>query len=185
MGTVTARLAARRVVESGAVVIDTETTGLYADAEVVEIVVVDLLSGAALFESLVKPSVPVGDAAYRIHGIGHEALNSAPRFDEVWPTLHRAVGDRAVVAFNAAFDRRILLQTAQCGTTGWQGFLSDAAGASWHCAMLAAQRSLGLRKWPRLDEAAAAFGVLVGASHRARADAMTTRAVYLKIAGVI
>ncbi|MBR9829321.1 MAG: 3'-5' exonuclease, partial [Oceanospirillales bacterium] len=59
------------------VFLDTETTGLDDDAQMVEIAVVDE-NGSVLFESYCRPTVPVDPGAQAVHGIGSEVLAGAP-----------------------------------------------------------------------------------------------------------
>jgi hypothetical protein len=63
---------ARRVVEEGeALILDTETTGLEAHDEVIQLAIVDM-RGNVILQSLVRPTVPVGTEARTIHGITDE-----------------------------------------------------------------------------------------------------------------
>ena len=93
------------------VFLDTATTGLDDDAQVVEIAIVDS-TGAVLFESLVKPTVPVDPEAAAIHGIGPERLASAPAWPEVSEQVRAAlassVGDLAPALGRDATVARVL-----------------------------------------------------------------------------
>lgn len=63
---------ARRVVAEGeALILDTETTGLEAHDEVIQLAIVDM-RGNVVLQSLVRPTVPVGTEARAIHGITDE-----------------------------------------------------------------------------------------------------------------
>lgn len=93
------------------VFLDTETTGLDDDAQVVEIAIVNA-DGAVIFESYVKPTVSVNPEAQAVHGIGPEKLASAPTWPEIAEQVRAALEGKTVVIFNADFDTRILLQTA-------------------------------------------------------------------------
>ena len=59
---------ARAWLAANALILDTETTGLGDDAEVVELAVIDC-AGAVLLDTLVRPSGPVPAEAAAIHGI--------------------------------------------------------------------------------------------------------------------
>jgi DNA polymerase-3 subunit epsilon len=90
--------------------IDTETTAL--DGVVCEIGVIDG-DGTVLFESLVNPESPVSPEARSIHGISDEELEVSPRLPDVWSRLQEVLRDRTtLVAYNAAFDREHLAQSA-------------------------------------------------------------------------
>lgn len=108
------------------ILIDTETTSL--SGVVCEIAVVEG-SGRVLFHSLVNPERPVSQEARWIHGISDEELAAAPTLPEIWPALQEAMRDRALlIAYNAAFDRARLAQSAH----HYQ--LPDLTQA-WECAM--------------------------------------------------
>ncbi|MFP3940267.1 MAG: exonuclease domain-containing protein [Thermoanaerobaculia bacterium] len=92
-------------------VLDTETTGLGAAREVVEVAVRDA-AGRLAFESLVRPQEPPEPAAVRIHGLDEAALACAPGFGQVLPRLLRILEGRTLLAYNAAFDRLSLQLTA-------------------------------------------------------------------------
>jgi DNA polymerase III subunit epsilon len=164
------------------VYLDTETTGLGPEAEIVDIAVLDG-SGRILLETLVRPRGPIPREATRIHGLVAADVASAPTWTEVHDRLCLVLEGRRVVAYNARFDRRIV---AQCCA---RHRLPDRFQA-WECAMLAyaafaggGELGAGGHRWPRLECAAAAFGVPAGA-HRAAADAAACRAVVEGIAGV-
>ncbi|HET7769646.1 MAG TPA: 3'-5' exonuclease [Chloroflexota bacterium] len=93
------------------VVIDTETTGLDPGAEAVQIAVLSL-AGETLMDTLVRPSGPIPWGASRVHGITDADVAGAPTYAELHDELARVLSRRGVVAYNAAFDERILQQTA-------------------------------------------------------------------------
>ena len=106
--------------------IDTETTAL--DGVVCEIGVI-AGDGTVLFESLVNPESPVSPEARAIHGITDEELKASPPLTEVWPRLQEALRDRTtLVAYNAAFDRERLAQSAR------RSHLEELT-QEWACAM--------------------------------------------------
>ncbi len=73
---------ARQLIAQKPVYIDTETTGLDKDAEVIEISIVDW-DGSVLFTSLVKPPRAIPLDAQRVHHIKDADFASAP----AWPIL--------------------------------------------------------------------------------------------------
>nr|WP_253938230.1 3'-5' exonuclease [Hahella sp. HN01] len=155
------------------VVLDTETTGLDDQAEVIEISVMDM-RGKVLFDQLVRPLNPVPNEAADIHGITSESLADKPNFPDVYHSLKRVIGGKTVVAYNADFDCRLLMQT--CAAYGLPVIEAD-----WQCAMNAYTR---YRKEPdakrggyrrqSLAKAAAQMGIEVNGAHRAVADCFTT-----------
>lgn len=74
---------ARDALALGPLIVDTETTGLGDDAEIVEIAVVDS-QGSIVFDSLVKPRRPIPREASDIHGITNAAVEDAPGFAQLW-----------------------------------------------------------------------------------------------------
>jgi len=92
-------------------VLDTETTGLDGAAEAVQIAIV-APDGATLLDTLVRPTGPIPPDATAVHGITDAIVASAPSFRELYRTLRDVLRGRTIIAYNAAFDRRILRQTA-------------------------------------------------------------------------
>jgi len=159
------------------VFLDTETTGLDDDAEVIEIAIVDS-TGAVLFESLVKPTVPVDPEAAAIHGIGPDRLATAPVWPEIAAQVRAALECKTVVIFNRAFYLRLLRQTAAA-----HGDPADwLASLKTRCAMYRAADVYGATNRHgtiSLVNAAAAAGVeFQGRAHSAAGDAATTAALW-------
>jgi DNA polymerase-3 subunit epsilon len=164
-----------------AVYLDTETTGLGTDDEVVDIALVGA-GGEVLLDTLVRPTRPISTAARAIHGLTDVDVAAAPTWDRVYPRLREIVGGRVVVVYNADFDRRLI---GQC-CTRWG--LAEVT-ADWQCAMRAYAdffgepgRGGGFR-WHPLDRAVRTFGAMPG-GHRALADALACRAVVLGMAAM-
>ena len=112
-------------------ILDTETTGLDGNAEIIDIALIDT-RGATRFNALAMPGRPVPREASRIHGITDAMLRRHKAPD--WPTLYaqlRPLLDAAtlVVVYNAAYDRRLLQQT--CALHGLA-----PPDLVWRCAML-------------------------------------------------
>lgn len=172
---------ARTVMEvAETVFLDTETTGLGASAEIVDVAVISA-SGEVLVNALVKPGRRIPVEATQIHGIRDEDVAFAPSWEEVIPLVRSVLLDRLVVVYNVGFDRTIVQQCCdRCGVV--------MPRATWQCAMkaYAAYRQEPSRgrsgfRWHRLPDAAAAFGLVPG-GHRARADAEVCRQVVAAMA---
>jgi DNA polymerase III epsilon subunit-like protein len=84
-------------------VLDSETTGLESDAEIIELAIISKY-GSTLFNSLTKPTVPVESGARAFHQITDEMLGDAPKFPEVFPKIRDALADKLVVIYNSSFD---------------------------------------------------------------------------------
>ncbi len=78
--------AATVVADPRAVFLDTETTGLGPDAEVIDVAVIDVL-GRVLLDTLVHPRGHIPPDASRIHGIYAHHVAGAPSWGEVQPRL--------------------------------------------------------------------------------------------------
>lgn len=165
--------------------LDTETTGLGADAEIVDLAVVDQ-DGTVLLDSLIRPERPIPLEATRIHGITNDMVMDAPRWPEVSAQLARLIyhPETYLVVYNAPFDCAMVEQANRCHA---QPYLD----VRWNCAMQAygayageINPRYGSYRWHRLADAAKALGVSVPQSHRALADAQTCRAVVRAMAGV-
>jgi DNA polymerase-3 subunit epsilon len=99
--------------------------------EVIQIGIIDT-AGRELLSSLVRPtqrkSVPA--KATEVHGITFASLRTAPTWPELSPAIEAALNGRVPLAYNAAFDARLIRQTAEKN-----GGLT--APSTWQCIMLA------------------------------------------------
>src|SRR5690606_29762351 len=97
----------------GFVIIDTETTGLRARDEIIEVAAVGS-DGTVLFESRVWPkAAAVPRESTRIHGLTIEDLDGSPRWPEILDELHDAVAGHRILAWNAPFDERLSVQSSR------------------------------------------------------------------------
>jgi len=159
-----------------AMILDTETTGLSDDAELVQIAVIDV-KGAVLLDTLVKPGQPIPPEATRIHGITDADVATAmtwPEMAEMVRKLLRAAS--RVVIYNAEFDTRIMEQT--CKGFGLPG-IELRKDARWSCAMHWYSQWCGdwsdyhgNYRWQRLP----------GGGHSALSDAQATLKVIQRMA---
>lgn len=123
------------------VILDSETTGLSNQDEIVQLAIIDS-KGYPLLDSLVKPTVPITRAAEQIHGISREMLRAAPTMDKIWVPIFQAVGRADLVIFNAEFDLRLVKQALKpyCiypafPTSDRRGCRIFTNGGAIHCAM--------------------------------------------------
>lgn len=161
----------------GCVILDTETTGLESDDEIVEISIIDD-QGNVLIDTRVRPKKPIPSIATDIHGIRDDMVTNAPSWNEVHGTVFSALADRHVVIFNAEFDLRMLQQTASkhgltcppitasCAMTAYAEYYAD-----W-------DESHTRWRFQNLNRAATQQRVEVeGNRHSALVDCMTTLGV--------
>ena len=175
---------ARAWLEANALILDTETTGLGDDAEVVELAVIDC-AGAVLLDTLVRPSGPVPAEAAAIHGITDAMLAGAPTWSAIHDRFCDLVEGRQVVIYSREFDTRVISQTARrYGLPAPQGFDLVLDHGPIHCAMQAYARfrgewnaEKGQYRWQKLSAAAAQQGVTVANAHRALGDCLMTLGV--------
>ncbi len=170
--------------DPSAVFLDTETTGLGGDAEIVDIAVVDRF-GTVLLDCLVKPSRPIPGEATAVHGIDDAMVSESPTWESVYLWVRHAIDGRRVVIYNEQYDAPIIRRlTHAIGSTAP---ILDGA----QCAMKAYSEFDGTMshhprrpgyKWHKLGDAAAALGIENPGAHRALADAETTRRLVLAMA---
>lgn len=108
---------------SDKVIIDTETTGMAYNAEIIEISVIDM-KGNVLLDTLVKPSCSIPPEATEINRITDEMVADAPSWREVYPVLMDIIGARKWVGWKSEFDARLMVQS--CLINGLYDDLSPA-----------------------------------------------------------
>ena len=175
---------AQQILAKKPVYLDTETTGLEKEDEVIEISIVDF-DGSLLFTSLVKPSQPIPLDAQRVHHIKDIDVISAPAWPIIWPRVRSFLYGRSIAAYNAPFDYRMMQQSHARYRLPWRDNLnmvdilpiySDFRG-TWD----PVRRSM---KYFKLEEAGAFFNISLMNKHRSEADALLVRALLHSIAGV-
>lgn len=159
--------------------LDTETTGLDEDAEIIEIAVLDQ-HGAVLLETLVKPVGAVAAEATAVHGLSDLDLVEAPAWQLVAARLADMLRGRVLVAHNTNFDARMFQQSNR------RHGLATPAGERWECTLeLLTAANDG--RWPRLGVAMSLAGAdwpedVPGRPHRAAYDAACCRQILLALA---
>jgi len=165
------------------VALDLETTGLSAATErIVEIGAVRFLEcGQEIgrYQQLVNPERPMPPGAQAIHGISDHDLAGAPVARDVLPEFLEFLGNpdlSVLLAHNASFDA---------------GFLGcELARAGWPIPAhpLVDTLALARRHLPglcnhRLDTVARHFGVHSSGAHRALADSLCVKEIWLRMSG--
>ena len=168
-------------VQNEVCILDTETTGLENEDEVIEISILDF-GGNTLLDTLVKPKCKISSEAAAVHGITKKMLKDAPTWAEVVDTYRDVTNGKTILAFNENFDKRLIRQT--CKSAGVPN-----PKRSWSCVMLAyaewhGEISRGEYRWQKLEVATKQLNIkTVGAAHRAKSDAMSTLQVLKAIVG--
>jgi DNA polymerase-3 subunit epsilon len=164
------------------VILDTETTGLGGDDEIVEIAVINA-QGEVLLDTLVKPTKPIPQGATWIHGITDEMVDDAPTFPEIYPRLAKVLDGRPVGIYNAAFDTAFLRDDARRHDLPRLKFRHECV-MEW-AAMHYGDYSYRHRdfRWVSLVDAYETYvGGEIENAHRALADCQMTLAVMKAIA---
>ncbi|ENL6751074.1 MULTISPECIES: 3'-5' exonuclease [Gammaproteobacteria] len=153
--------------------LDTETTGLDDQAQIIELAISDA-QGTILLETKLRPSVSIDPEAEDVHGLTIEFLANAPTWPEVSDQVRKILCGRALVIFNADFDTRMFRQTAAAygEPVEWVSELKT------HCAMYLAADAFGPTNRHgsiSLADAVDFAGVTWrGAAHGAVADTLAT-----------
>jgi DNA polymerase III subunit epsilon len=151
---------------------------------VIEVGVVDL-TGVTLYETLIKPPIPIPADAMAIHGITEAMVSNAPRWAEAWADLRPVLEGRYIGAYNK------LILTCACssrpmGATGSIGRWTDK---NFFCVMKLYAAFYGQRsprgdsfRFHKLEAAGAACRIPLPNAHRAVDDAKLTAALFNYIA---
>lgn len=167
---------AQRILHSRPIYLDTETTGLGPEAEIVEIAVLDT-DGSLLFESLVRSSSPIPPDATQIHGITTAMVAQAADWRGVWPEVAPILADRPIAIYNAEFDQRMMRQAHRRASLAW-----EVPSSQFTCLMeLYAEfrgdwnPMKGSYRWHSLDVARRHCALPLTNNHRAGQDAQLAR----------
>lgn len=154
------------------IALDTETTGLGPYDVVIEIALVDH-RGRTIADTVIAPGRPITAKAARVHGLDSRHLDHAPTWPSAWPTLQPHLKSHPLVAWNAAFDLRLLRQT--CSRYGLPLSIPRIL-----CLKQAFQGRHPVTR-PTLAAACLALGIAERPTHRARVDAEVARQVAWKL----
>ncbi|EPS4382305.1 exonuclease domain-containing protein [Enterobacter hormaechei] len=179
--------------KSDYVVIDTETTGLGEDAEIIEIAIINM-RGEVLLDTLVKPTQPIPPEVTEINHITNEMVANAPAWRDVFQIVLMIISGHKWLAWNSGFDARMLDQTCLC--TGIyaneQAYYAALVTSRIHTSHIDAKavydqwygefdEKRKAFKRQSLTTAAARHGVSVEGAHRALADCKMVLAVLQKV----
>lgn len=154
--------------------LDTETTGLDTQAEIIEIAILDA-AGTVLLDSLVKPVGPIPPEASAVHGITAQDVVDAPTWRDIGKRVADIISERLVIAHSADFDSRMMRQSCELHGLATPAF-------SIGCSMSLLLDLNGGRR-PNLLVAAAMAGVVPSsvARHRACTDAELCRQIVVAL----
>lgn len=158
---------------------DTETTGFGSKSQVIQIGIVDS-NGEAVLSELIKPSVSIPAEATAVHGITDADVKDAPTIVEIYDELKYLFETHHMVAYNHAFDWRLLGQTLEAfnlppiKAMGTNCFMLKYAEFAGEYSYRNGRRMSGY-KWQALQNAAKQQGVKWDrGNHDATEDAVMT-----------
>lgn len=137
------------------VILDTETTGMGPQDQVIELGILDM-KGNILMDTLVRPTCRIAPDALAVHHITEDMVAAAPLWPAVWAQAEALINRKRILAYNAAFDVRLLKQSCRANSLK-EPFIRSL------CLMEAATAWLGFR--PKLEYFSAGIQ-----SHRAVDD---------------
>ncbi len=149
---------AQGIMAAGAIVLDTETTGLlkYTKVEVIELAALTS-KGKVIYHSRFRPRHKITKRTIELHGITNEAVKNAPLWSKEYPQIRDILRGKVVVTYKAEFDRGAIART--CKMYGLE--LPDCR---WDCAMFAY----------RAFQESGPFLPLPGSTHAALGDCRAT-----------
>lgn len=92
-------------------ILDTETTGLDENAEVIQVGLIDGAGKVLMDNALCKPFAPIPAEATAVHRITNAMVSDAPSFFKVYSELTRLTEGRVVVIYNKTYDLRLIRQS--------------------------------------------------------------------------
>ena len=162
--------------------LDTETTGLKENDQVVEICLLEH-DGSIVFESLVNPTVKVPPEATRVHHITDTMVSTAPAWPEIWPQVETLLTTRRIAIYNAEYDLRLMEQSHRAHGLIWSTPVSHFCIMKLYAQFRGDWNSrAGNYRWYSLDDARGQCGLDLPNAHRAYADTLLARAVLLFVA---
>ena len=153
------------------VVLDTETTGLGQDDEVVEIAILDS-NANELYHSFFEPKAEVNYQAAQVTGLTNDRLVGQPKFIDEWPKIKEAIGSHLIAGHNLQYDRRLMQQTLEKQTGKNHQAEMNALFENCIDSYQMAQRSSVAKGKRSLGQLCEAMGVEYPPNHRASHDCL-------------
>jgi DNA polymerase-3 subunit epsilon len=133
---------ARAMLQSNALILDTETTGLDDAAEIIEVALIDT-QGSIYWNTRLRPRATSWPDAQAIHGIAPVHVAHACTLPQMYNALTALLAQHEVVIYNAAFDTRLLAQSCAAWNLAPIAFIA-------HCAMNQYTNYHKQKRWLRL-----------------------------------
>ena len=159
------------------VVIDTETTGMTANDEVIELAVVDM-DGTVLYDSTFCPLTQVNCYASAVNHLTNDCLCDSPEFTDEWSKIKAFIGNKKILAHNAKFDKRMIKQTLE--KYNIDSSVVESLFFGCYDSVSIAKKYLDLPSYS-LENIAHALGIKRAESHRAADDCIMTLEVLTRL----
>jgi DNA polymerase-3 subunit epsilon len=174
---------AREKIDLNPLYLDTETTGLDPQAEIVEITIIDDDENV-LIDSLVRPQHPIPPSASRIHGITDAMVSSAPSWADLSNNIQTIISGRVVGIYNVEYDLRMMQQSHLQYGLKW-----PKGSTEFFCIMQLYAQYYGQWdeyrqsfRWQSLENACRQCNINLSNLHRAKDDTLLTRTLLHHIA---
>lgn len=139
------------------VILDVETTGLDSDDEIIEISIIDI-DGNTLLNTYVDTDKEINYSAYEVHGITKDDIKDSPNFQDIIKDIDKAIFNKKVLAYNSAFDVRLLRQS------GYKNTINDI------CLMHEYMWYIDSERWVSLSNAMRYENINIIQDHRSLGD---------------
>lgn len=175
---------ARSIIDQHPVYLDTETTGLSSQDEIIEFSIIDH-DGSLLFSRLMKPTQPIPAQARLIHGISDADVAAEKTWPLLWSEIRAILYGRVIAAYNSPFDLQLMQQTHRRYGLPWRDNFNFVDVMSIFSSFRGVRDPVrgGMRMF-KLADAASFLNISIHETHRATADTLLTRAVLHSIAGL-
>lgn len=147
------------------VILDTETTGLDWEDQVIELAIVSM-TGETLYHSLFNTDKEISNGAMYVHGITQECLSKYPTFKDEWSKIKSILDGKVLLIYNSKFDIRLLNQTLAAYD------IDDFIDNPTQCIMLMFADYIDSRRWVKLIDACGIMDLEVYQTHRATDDCL-------------
>lgn len=166
-------------------IFDTETTGLSPDQgdRIIEMAAIKIIDGKITnekFDALIDPQVPISLSASAVNGITDNMVKNKPTMDKILPKFLNFVGDSALVAHNAKFDKKFL--QAEINKAG-----INLPIPKFVCTLNLSRKIFPYERSHNLDVIADRLDIRIKEEerHRALGDVMITAQVFIKFLEII
>ena len=159
-------------------IIDFETTGLDIEQDVIiNVAAVKVKRGGItkIYDSYIKPGVPIPPESIKFHGITDAMLIDKPSVCEVLPEFLDFIGDSIIVGHHINFDLRMLHRHVK------ECYGASLEDAPWLDTMLLHKLVMENNSNTQLDDLMDIYIVNCDQRHRALGDSIATTKVFLKI----